>query len=94
MAISIFEFPLLLPIVIKLLSTILGRAITTYKKQRIYTKNQAKKIKSNNFARSNIEKFKIAILILTKNLQFESTPKLFRILIAPILFSLTVNDLT
>ena len=47
------------------------RAITlerkpSKKKQRTNTKKDAKRIKSNNFTRSNREKFNIAIEILEK----------------------------
>ena len=50
---------------------IVGRAITlerepTKKKQRTDTKMDAKRIKSDNFARSNREKSNIAIAILEK----------------------------
>ena len=48
---------------------IVGRAITlkrepSKRKQRIDTKNDAKRIKSDNFTRSNREKSNIAIAIL------------------------------
>ena len=36
------------------------------KKQRILTKNEAKKIKSKNFTGSNKEKYDIAIMILNR----------------------------
>ena len=50
---------------------IVGRAITlerepSKKKQRIDTKKDAKRIKSDNFPRSNREKSNIAIAILEK----------------------------
>ena len=50
---------------------IVGRAITldrkpSKKKQRTDTKKDAKKIKSDNFTRSNKEKSNIAIAILEK----------------------------
>ena len=51
---------------------IVGRAITIYRKsilgkrQRNYSKNEAKKIKSGKITRSNIEKYNIAIAILKK----------------------------
>ena len=48
-----------------------GRATTlerkpSKKKQRTYTKKDAKRIKSDNFTRSNREKSNIAIAILEK----------------------------
>ena len=51
------------------------------KKQRIDTKKDAKRIRSDNFTRSNREKSNIAIAILEK---------LFRILVEAMIFSPTV----
>ena len=52
---------------------IVGRAITlererSKKKQRTDTKKVAKRIKSDNFTRSNREKFNIAMVILEKRM--------------------------
>ena len=44
---------------------IVGRLI---KKQRNYTKDEAKKVKSDNFPRSNIKKLNMAIAILNKTI--------------------------
>ena len=52
------------------------------RKQRMKIKNWAQKNKKGNFTRSNIEKYGIAINLIAS--------KLFGILGAPILFSLTI----
>ena len=64
----------LIAIAFKSEKTTIGRAITlerkpSKKKQRTDTKKDAKRIKSDNFTRSNREKYNIAIAILEK-LQF------------------------